>query len=118
MIEDDEGHYIDDPVDVVNAKIDFNGIGLPVMPYRSQKRCAIAKAYKTMQHIDELQDFAGKLYALFSKIEKDATDEQIGDVFRFVVKSGYKDLLFDAIKGIREKVYDEINRLEKELDEV
>lgn len=118
MIEDNEGHFIDDPIEVVNAKIDFTGMGLPPRTFRSPKRAKFATAAKLIGRIDELQDFAGKLYARFSGIDERSTDEQIGDVFRFVVKSGYKDMLFDAIKGIRDKVYNEINRLEKELDEL
>ena len=118
MIEDNDSHYIDDPMDVVNAKPDFNGLGEPVKPYLSQKRGAIAKAYRTMQRIDELQDFAGKLYARFSNIDKDTPKDKVYELFYYIVDAGYKDLLFDSIKGIREKVYDEINRLEKELDEI
>ena len=58
---DNEGHYIDDPLDVVNAKPDFSGMGLmPKFKFGGQKQ--LTEEQRAKLHT-AIQDFMmQKLY--------------------------------------------------------
>ena len=51
-------------------------------------------------------------------LDKDSTEEEIRDFFVFLITSGHREALFDAIWAVKDSIDNRIEELEKELKEL
>ena len=60
------------------------------------------------------EDIANKYYAL----NRDSTPEQVSEFLTFVIQSGFREIILDAIMNIENKIDECIAHLEEELKEL
>ena len=68
--------------------------------------------------MSRLNDLKDEIRNKYSNLDSHATQEQVTEFLTFVVQSGFKGIIFDAIMDIRDKIDKEIKQLEKELEEL
>lgn len=54
----------------------------------------------------------------YTNLDKDSKPDNIFDFMVFLIKKGYKSMLFDTLINIRHKIEEDIAELEKELKEL
>ncbi len=75
-------------------------------------------AQRILKSIEDLQELHEEMMEKYDNINKDSNLEEISDFFAFIIKKGYKGMLFQTLIGIRHKIEDDIKQLEQELKEL
>ena len=78
----------------------------------------IYHAKRILNAITGLQELHEEMVEKYNNISKDSNLEEISDFFAFIIKKGYKGMLFQTLIGIRHKIEDDIKQLEQELKEL
>lgn len=75
-------------------------------------------AQRILETIKGLQELQSEMMDKFNNLNKDSKPDEIFNFMVFIVKKGYKGMLFDTIIDIRHKIEGDIAELEKELKEI
>ena len=75
-------------------------------------------AQRILESMSRLNDLKEEIKTKYCYLDSHATQEQVTEFLTFVVQSGFKNLIFDAILDIRDKIDKEIKQLEIELEEL
>ena len=78
----------------------------------------IKRATRIIQAIECWQKTSEEISERFAMLDKDSTEEEIRDFFTFLITSGHREALFDAIWAIKDSIDKRIEELEKELKEL
>ena len=75
-------------------------------------------AQRILNAIKGLQELQSKIMNKFNDLNKDSKPDEIFNFLVFIVKHGYKGMLYQTIIDIRKKIEDDIQQLEEELKEL
>lgn len=75
-------------------------------------------AKRILNEIEGLQKLQSEIIDKFNELNKDSKPDEIFNFFVFIVKHGYKGMLYQTIIDIRKKIEDDIQQLEEELKEI
>lgn len=78
----------------------------------------IKRATRIIQAIECWQATSEEITERFAMLDKDSTEKEIRDFFTFLITSGNRHALFDAIRAIKDSIDKRIEKLEKELKEL
>lgn len=82
------------------------------------KREQIKKGQRIVEQIEDLRELRDEIFAKFPKLGEKSTEDEIREVFTLLISKGAGDILTSVIIRIGKIIYDKINALEKELDEL
>ena len=78
----------------------------------------VYRAQRILKTIEGLQDLQSEIMEKFNELSKDSKPEEIFNFLAFLVKRGYKGMLYQTTIDIRKKIEDDIQQLEKDLKEL
>ena len=78
----------------------------------------VYRAHRILNAIEGLQELQSEIIDKFNELNKDSKPEEIFNFLAFLVKRGYKGMLYQTIIDIRKKIEDDIQQLEEELKEI
>ena len=78
----------------------------------------IYHAQRILEKIKALQELYDEMMEKVKNIDKDSKPDEIFNFMVFIVKNGYKSMLFDTLINIRHRIEGDIAELEKELKEL
>lgn len=78
----------------------------------------VFQAQRILKKIEEYQDLQSEIMEKYTNLDKDSKPDNIFDFMVFLIKKGYKSMLFDTLINIRHKIEEDIAELEKELKEL
>lgn len=75
-------------------------------------------AQRILNAIKGLQELQSEIIDKFNELNKDSKPDEIFNFLVFLVKYGYKGMLYQTIIDIRKKIEDDIQKFEEELKEL
>ncbi len=75
-------------------------------------------AQRILNAIKGLQELQSEIIDKFNELNKDSKPDEIFNFLVFIVKHGYKGMIYQAIIDIRKNIEDDIQKLEEELKEL
>ena len=75
-------------------------------------------AKRILDTIEGLQELHEGIMEKYNNLNEDSKPDDVFNFMVFLVKKGYKGMLFQTLIDIRHKIEDDINQLEQELKEL
>ncbi len=75
-------------------------------------------AQRILNAIKGLQELQGEIIDKFNELNKYSKPDEIFNFLVFLVRHGYKEMIYQTIIDIRKKIEDDIRKLEEELKEL
>ena len=75
-------------------------------------------AQRILNAIEGLQELQNEIIDKFNELNKDSKPDEIFNFLVFLVRHGYKEMIYQTIIDIRKKIEDDIRKLEEELKEL
>lgn len=82
------------------------------------KREDIKKGQRIVEKIDDLRKLRDHIHTMFPKLAEDASFDDTLVVMDMIVRAGCGDIMRETITNVCEKIYEDIVKLEKELEEL
>jgi len=82
------------------------------------KREDIKKGQRIVEKIDDLRKLRDNIHTMFPKLAENASFDDTLVVMDMIAKAGCGDIIREAITNVCEKIYEDIVKLEKELEEL
>ena len=76
----------------------------------------ITMGQRILETMSRLNDLKDEIQNKYNNLDSNATQEQVAEFLTFVIQSGFKGIIFDAIFDIRKKIDKDIEQLEKDLE--
>ena len=78
----------------------------------------VYRAQRILKEIEGLQELQSEIIDKFNELNKDSKPDEIFNFLVFLVKHGYKGMLYQTTIDIRKKIEDDIQKLEEGLKEL
>ena len=79
-------------------------------------RDQITMAQRILETMSRLNNLKEEIENKYCDLDCKVTQERVAEFLTFVIQSGFRDLIFDAVFDIRKKIDENIEQLEKELE--